>query len=290
MDFMTENMQKKPENSLKGMINNHTLLQENAGNIQKGAYNSSTLCAKNVQVWAFGDTLVRTIQLENQPWFIGKDVATALEYKLTTDLTKYLDPDEVANCVVPTSGGAQEVLVINEPGLYHAIFMSRKEAAKEFRRGGTGEVLPSLRKTGAYALSLVAEQKKKKKRNEVARLKANRYVLEHIEELHKDGAITPEFINRLAHPAKKHEGHASSHPILVQRMKEWICNLVYEPGSFERLSDLHYAFCLFIEKEITQSMFTRLLKSQLSEVVISQRKLDGGNVPVQVVLNFKLKE
>ena len=280
---MNENSVKNTENSVKGVINNNPLLQENAEN-------SVTLYAENMQTWAFGDMLVRTIQLKNAPWFVGKDVAVALEYPRATDFAKYLDPDEIANCTVPTSGGPQEMLIINEPGLYHAIFMSRKEAAKEFRRWVTGEVLPSLRKSGAYALNIDTELELEKKRNEVARLKANRYVLEHIEELHKDGAITPEFINRLAHPAKKHEGHASSHPILVQRMKEWICNLVYEPGSFERLADLHYAFCLFIEKEITQSMFTRLLKSQLSEVVISQRKLDGGNMPVQVVLNFKLKK
>jgi len=290
MDFTTENMQKKPENSTKGILNQNTLLQKNAENSQKGYDKSVTLCAKNIQVWAFGDTLIRTVQLENQPWFVGKDIANALDYKPVTNLTRYLDPDEVANCVVPTSGGAQEMLVINEPGLYHAIFMSRKDAAKEFRRWVTGEVLPTLRKTGSYSVSVEDELELEQKKIEVARIKAHRYVLEHIEELHKAGSLSPELIERLSRPAKRHEGHVSSHPVLSHRMKEWVCNLVYTPGNFERLADLHYAFCVAIDKEVTQSMFTRLLKANLPEIVISQRKLDGGNLPVQIVMNFKLKK
>ena len=94
--------------------------------------------------------LVRTVKLDNTPRFVGKDVSNALEYRDAGDMVRCLDDDEKAKCVVPTSGGAQEMLVINEPGLYHAIFMSRKESAKGFRKWVTGEVLPALRKNGAY--------------------------------------------------------------------------------------------------------------------------------------------
>ena len=149
----------------------------------KGAYNSSTLLTQKVQTWAFGDLLVRTIQIDNEPWFVGKDVAAALDYPKAWNLTQSLDSDEIANCTIPTSGGNQEMLVINEPGLYHAIFMSRKEAAKEFRRWVTNEVLPAIRKTGTYTVTLDSELDQEKKRLEIAQFRANRYILEHLEEL-----------------------------------------------------------------------------------------------------------
>ena len=138
----SQNAENLPEASARGRINSHTLL------------------TKSIQTWAFSDMLIRTIQIENAPYFVGKDVATALEYKQATDMTKYLDEDEVSTCTIPTSGGNQEMLVINEPGLYHAIFMSRKESAKEFRRWVTNEVLPAIRKTGTYTVTLSRKKSK----------------------------------------------------------------------------------------------------------------------------------
>lgn len=152
--------------------------------------NVRTLLAKNVCSWAFNDMLVRTVAIDDNSWFVAKDVSTALEYRNATDLTRSLDSDEVVTCSIPTSGGVQEMLVINEPGLYHAIFMSRKEAAKEFRRWVTNEVLPAIRKNGGYALSLDAELEQEKKRSEIAQLRANRYILEHIEEFTEKNLLT----------------------------------------------------------------------------------------------------
>ena len=57
-----------------------------------------TLSAQKVQSWAFGDELVRTIQIENTPFFVAKDVSIALGYKNSTDLTRSLDSDEIINC------------------------------------------------------------------------------------------------------------------------------------------------------------------------------------------------
>lgn len=163
----------------------------------KGACNSSPLLTKKVQTWAFGDTLVRTIQIDNEPWFVGKDVANALDYPKAWNLTQSLDPDEITNCTILTSGGNQEMLVINEPGLYHAIFMSRKEAAKEFRRWVTNEVLPAIRKTGTYTVTLDTELEQEKKRLEIAQFRANRYILEHLEELGEKKLLTRSAIQKV---------------------------------------------------------------------------------------------
>jgi hypothetical protein len=85
-------------------------------------------------------------------WFVAADVADALEYATAKDLARNLDADEKGRHIVPTPGGDQEMTVINESGLYHAVLKSRKPAAKAFRRWVTAEVLPAIRKTGRYEL------------------------------------------------------------------------------------------------------------------------------------------
>jgi len=88
---------------------------------------------------------------DGEPWFVAADVASALDYQAAKDLTRFIDDDEKGRQIVPTLGGEQELLVINEPGLYSAILKSRKPEAKRFKRWVTHEVLPSIRKTGSYA-------------------------------------------------------------------------------------------------------------------------------------------
>ena len=186
---------------------------------------------------------VRCITIGDVIWFVGKDVATALEYKKASDLTRYLDTDEVVNCTVPTSGGAQEMLVVNEPGLYHAIFLSRSEAAKEFRRWVTNEVLPAIRKNGSYTLSLDSELEQERKRMEIAQLRANRYVLEHLEELQQSGTLSPKMLERLTKaPNQKAD---SAKPVIIQKLTEWAPRLVPAENEIVRLSDCLADFCNF---------------------------------------------
>jgi len=101
---------------------------------------------------------IRVIERDGDPWFVAKDVVSVLVRPgaKVSDYTKYLDQDERA--VIPgramgiTDPHAvrDEVVVINEPGLYSLILRSRKPKAKEFKRWVTHEVLPTIRKTGAY--------------------------------------------------------------------------------------------------------------------------------------------
>lgn len=98
---------------------------------------------------------VRTIFIDNVPYFVGKDVAGALGYsKERNALSTHVGEDDKK--VAPIQGllgGTQEMVVINESGLYSLIFGSRLDSAKEFKHWVTSEVLPSLRKTGLYSVS-----------------------------------------------------------------------------------------------------------------------------------------
>lgn len=93
---------------------------------------------------------VRTMLIDDQPWFVAGDVALALMYAEAKDMTRNLDDDEKGRQIVPTLGGEQEMLVINESGLYSAILRSRKAEAKRFKKWITAEVLPAIRRTGQY--------------------------------------------------------------------------------------------------------------------------------------------
>ena len=99
----------------------------------------------------FGE--IRTVTIDNEPWFVGKDVATALGYKNTRQaiLTNVMDEDKGVHSV-DTPSGKQEMTVINESGLYALIFGSKLESAKRFKHWVTSEVLPSIRKHGMYAV------------------------------------------------------------------------------------------------------------------------------------------
>lgn len=90
-------------------------------------------------------------------WWVAKEIAHQLGYRDAEHLTRMLDADEKDTLLVSTPGGRQEMLAINESGLYHAIFTSRRKEAKIFRRWVTEEILPTLRRTGTYTLPNDAE-------------------------------------------------------------------------------------------------------------------------------------
>ena len=95
---------------------------------------------------------IRMIEIDDMPYFVGKDVAEVLGYSNPRDaLAKRVDDEDkgVANCDTP--GGKQKLTIINESGVYALIFGSKLPKAKEFKHWVTSEVLPSIRKTGMYA-------------------------------------------------------------------------------------------------------------------------------------------
>ena len=91
--------------------------------------------------------------IDNEPWFVGKDVAEALGYKNVRDsLARHIDSDDKRDGVVihDSMGREQKPIIINESGLYSLILSSKLESAKKFKHWVTSEVLPTLRKTGSY--------------------------------------------------------------------------------------------------------------------------------------------
>jgi anti-repressor protein len=94
---------------------------------------------------------VRTLVIDNDPWFVGKDVALALGFKTPRDAirTHVFEEDKGVDSIV-TPGGKQQMTIINESGLYALVFGSRLPTAMKFKRWVTSEVLPALRKTGQY--------------------------------------------------------------------------------------------------------------------------------------------
>nr|DAM66577.1 MAG TPA: repressor domain protein [Caudoviricetes sp.] len=107
----------------------------------------------------FGE--IRTVTIDNEPWFVGKDVAEALGYSNTRDALATHVSEEDKNTVVISDGkrGNPNQVVINESGLYALIFGSKLDSAKRFKHWVTSEVLPTIRKTGSYQKPMtVAEQ------------------------------------------------------------------------------------------------------------------------------------
>jgi anti-repressor protein len=94
---------------------------------------------------------VRTVMKDGQPWFVAADVCRALEINDNRSATARLDEDEKDAVSIRTLGGDQKMSIINEPGLYALVLGSRKPEAKAFKRWITHEVIPSIRRHGAYA-------------------------------------------------------------------------------------------------------------------------------------------
>lgn len=100
----------------------------------------------------FGD--VRALGLNGAPWFVGKDVAEALGYgagkSLANAVSKHVDEEDKGVTEMMTPGGVQKVIIINESGLYSLVLSSKLPSAKKFKHWVTSEVLPTIRRHGAY--------------------------------------------------------------------------------------------------------------------------------------------
>ena len=97
----------------------------------------------------FGE--IRTVEVYGEPWFVGKDVALALGYSNTKDaLSRHVDLEDKRGSRIPTPSGEQEMTIINESGLYSLVLSSKLPESRKFKRWITSEVVPSIRKHGAY--------------------------------------------------------------------------------------------------------------------------------------------
>lgn len=115
----------------------------------------------NIQIFSnpdFGD--MRTVLINGEPWFVSADISKSLGYAKTDSMTRLVDEDDKKN--ISSADLGEQVYkqnytigVINESGLYAAIFGSKQENAKKFKKWVTSEILPEIRKTGIYVVSKI---------------------------------------------------------------------------------------------------------------------------------------
>lgn len=111
-----------------------------------------------LQVFSYEGKEVRTIQRNGETWWVLKDVCEVLEIGNSRMVAERLDVDEKGVSIIDTLGGKQELTVISESGLYNVILLSRKPEAKHFKRWVTHEVLPQIRRHGAYITTSKLEE------------------------------------------------------------------------------------------------------------------------------------
>lgn len=106
----------------------------------------------DLQIFIYSGEQLRTIQRPDGLWWVLRDVCRVLGLAEPHRVASRLDDDEKGRTLMTTPGGTQEVTIINEPGLYAVILRSDKPEAKDFKRWVTHDVLPSIRRTGAYGV------------------------------------------------------------------------------------------------------------------------------------------
>lgn len=153
----------------------------------------------NIVPFQFENKSVRVVKDENgDPWFVAADVCAALGLDDTSKACSRLDVDERGTNTVRTPSGDQNMLVINESGMYSLTLTSRKDEAKRFKKWVTSEVLPSIRKTGSYSsYNVVAipnfsnPAEAARTRNSLLRFRLGRCQL--------DSSFLPQFFRCLSH-------------------------------------------------------------------------------------------
>lgn len=114
----------------------------------------------NEIVKLYKDNPVRIIEKDGEPWFVAKDVCNVLSIRNNRDALASLAEDERDDVgITDAIGRKQETAIVSEPGLYRLVFKSRKKEAESFKRWVTHDVLPSIRKTGAYLAPTISMEK-----------------------------------------------------------------------------------------------------------------------------------
>lgn len=142
----------------------------------------------NLQVFNFNNREVRSVLIDDEPYFVGKDVAEVLGYQNgSRDINRHVDEEDRTEVSLYDGVQNRNMTIINESGLYSLVLSSKLQSAKDFKRWVTKEVLPSIRKTGGYtmpksysdALRLLADSEEKREKleleNQIMKPKAEFY-------------------------------------------------------------------------------------------------------------------
>lgn len=215
----------------------------------------------SLSVFKFDSAEVRTFSINGDPWFVASDIASVLEYRMASDMTRVLDDDEKGTHIMRTLGGDQNLATINESGLYSAILRSRKPEAKRFKKWVTSEVLPAIRKTGTYTAPATAELSrldilKLAMESEEARIKA---------EAERDHAIATK-----AHISHQREATAMATASAATRKVERLAIELDESRKWASVKRMEMAYH-------GQKFDWRILKEAAAEMGIEPRKIFDAN-------------
>lgn len=235
---------------------------------------------RDLQVFNFEELPVRTLTVNEEPCFVGKDVADILGYKRTADaIREHVDAEDKGVGKIQTPGGMQNVTLINESGLYSLIFSSKLESAKRFKRWVTSEVLPTLRKTGTYqvpsdpmqALKLMFKATEQTK-EEIATVKADVIDLKENQKLDAGeyGLITKTVHQRVAYIRQIH-GLPNNKEVNKPLYRDINSNVNTMAGIKTRtqLKQKHF--------DDVMNMITNWFPSQSTMYVIKQLEMDFEN-------------
>ena len=262
----------------------------------------------DLSIFAFGDCMIRTMEKDGEPWFVGKDVAAALGYKeIQKAVRDHVDDDDTGVSEMDTPGGNQKITVINDSGPYALIFGSKLENAKKFKRWVTSEVLPQIRKTGAYTsvnteaetkmLEIEARREVALCRADASRIKQVGNFLERVKSCVDGGYIaSADFVtvfqaglerSRMGKGLEK-ISHYMDEDARIISFVEKCC--VHQEEAWVLVSELYAAyesFCGSME-HLTRNMFVRRLQMiEGMRIEYKQKKIEG--YPQLVFFGLTLK-
>lgn len=244
---------------------------------------------------------VRVAEIDGEPWFIAADVCRALDVKNGRDAVSRLDDDEKGVALTDTLGGKQEMAAVSEAGLYALVLSSRKPEAKAFKRWVTHDVLPSIRKHGAYMteeilqktlenpdflIGLATQLKEEREKRLAAELdkavlgqqiaelrpKASYYdlilqcaSLLSVTEISKDYGMSAKAFNK-----KLHELH-----IQYQQSGVWFLYAEYQNGGYTQTKTQHYC-----RTDGSQGAKTHMYWTQKGRLFLYERLKAEGILPM----------
>lgn len=215
----------------------------------------------NLQTWNYGSSEIRTIEKDGEPWFFGKDVAAVLGYaKPENAIARHVDDEDKST--TPFQGTAYETraTIINESGLYSLILSSKLPNAKKFKRWVTNEVLPSIRKHGAYMTDQTLEQ----------------------------ALTSPDFLIQLATQLKEEKEQRKQLEVKVEHDRPKV--LFAESVSASKTSILVGELAKILKQNGVDTGQTRLFAWMRENGYLIKRRGNDYNMPTQRAMEMKLFE
>lgn len=215
----------------------------------------------NLQTWNYGSSEIRTVEKNGEPWWVLADVCKVLELTTPSRVAERLEKDEVSQThTIDRMGRTQKSTIINESGLYAVILRSDKPQAKPFRKWVTNEVLPSIRKHGAYMTDQTLEQ----------------------------ALTSPDFLIQLATQLKEEKEQRKQLEVKVEQDRPKV--LFADSVSASKTSILVGELAKILKQNGVDTGQTRLFAWMRENGYLIKRRGNDYNMPTQRAMEMKLFE